>query len=63
MRNLKVVIIDEISMVKSDMLYQLDLRLQEIMEKVGVPFEGVFVWRYNAIKTSYGTIHIGCSNK
>ena len=32
LRNLKIVIIDEISMVKSDMLYQLDLRLQEIME-------------------------------
>ena len=27
MKNLKMVIIDEISMVKSDMLYQLDLRL------------------------------------
>ena len=30
LKNLKVVIIDEISMVKSDMLYMLDLRLQEI---------------------------------
>ena len=41
MKNLKLVIIDEISMVKSDMLYMLDLRLQELKEKVGVPFGGV----------------------
>ena len=38
-----MVIIDEISMVKSDMLYQLDLRLQEITEKVGIPFGGLSV--------------------
>merc|ERR1711888_497519 len=44
MKNLKVVIIDEISMVKSDMLYQLDLRLQEITEKIGVPFGGVSIF-------------------
>ena len=43
MKNLKLVIIDEISMVKSDMLYQLDLRLQEITEKVGTPFGGISV--------------------
>ena len=41
LRNLKLIIIDEISMVKSDMIYQLDLRLQEIKEKMGVPFGGV----------------------
>ena len=46
LRNLKIVIIDEISMVKSDMLYQLDVRLQEIMEKVGVPFGGVSVFAF-----------------
>ena len=28
-------------MVKSDMLYQLDLKLQELKERVGVPFGGV----------------------
>ena len=44
--NLKVVIIDEISMVKVDMLYQLDLRLQEIMEKVGVPFGGISIFAF-----------------
>ena len=43
MKNLKLVIIDEISMVKGDMLYQLDLRLQEITEKVGAPFGGLSV--------------------
>ena len=46
LRNLKIVIIDEISMVKADMLYQLDLRLQEIMERVGVPFGGVSVFTF-----------------
>ena len=30
-------------MVKSDMLYQLDLRLQEITEKVGIPFGGLSI--------------------
>ena len=46
MKNLKVVIIDEISMVKVDMLYQLDLRLQEITEKVGIPFGGVSIFAF-----------------
>ena len=43
MRNLQLVIIDEISMVKADMLYMLDLRLQELKEKIGTPFGGVAV--------------------
>ena len=42
-RNLKLLEIDEVSMVKSDLFYQLDLRLQEIMEKPGVPFGGVSI--------------------
>ena len=41
-----MVIIDEVSMVKSDMLYQLDLRLQEITEKVGVPFGGLAIFAF-----------------
>ena len=41
MKCLKVIIVDEVSMVKSDLLYQLDLRLQEITEKVGTPFGGL----------------------
>ena len=43
MKNLKLLIIDEISMVKADMLYQLDLRLQEVKEKIGTPFGGVSI--------------------
>ena len=49
LKNLKVVIIDEISMVKADMLYQLDLRLQEIKEKIGVPFGGVSIFCFGDI--------------
>ena len=41
--NLKMIIIDEISMVKSDMLYQLDLRLQEITQKY-IPFGGISIF-------------------
>ena len=33
-------------MVKADMLYQLDLRLQEVMERVGVPFGGVSIFAF-----------------
>ena len=46
LKNLKMVIIDEVSMVKADMLYQLDLRLQEITEKVGIPFGGVSIFAF-----------------
>ena len=30
-------------MVKSDMIYQLDLKLQELKERVGIPFGGVSI--------------------
>ena len=46
MKNLKIIIIDEVSMVKADMLYQLDLRLQEITERVGVPFGGTAIFAF-----------------
>ena len=46
LKNLKIVIIDEVSMVKADVLYQLDLRLQEITEKVGIPFGGVAIFAF-----------------
>ena len=49
LKNLKIVIIDEISMVKADMLYQLDIKLQEIMEKPGVPFGGVLIMAFGDI--------------
>ena len=48
-RNLKIIIIDEVSMVKSDMLYQLDLKLQELKERVGVPFGGVAILDFGDI--------------
>ena len=41
--NLKLLIIDEISMVKSDMLYEIEARLQEITMKFNKPFGGVSV--------------------
>ena len=43
MKNLVMVIIDEISMITSDQLIKLDMRLQEIKEKVGTPFGGVSI--------------------
>ena len=42
-KNLKLLVIDEVSMVKADMLYQLDLKLQELKEMVGTPFGGVSI--------------------
>ena len=49
LKNLKMIIIDEISMVKADMLYQLDLRLQEIKERIGVSFGGVSIFCFGDI--------------
>ena len=49
LKNLKIVIIDEISMVKADMLYMLDLRLQEITEKINSPFGGVALFTFGDI--------------
>ena len=46
LKNLKVLIIDEFSMVKSDMLYQLDLRLKEITERPNVPFGGISIFLF-----------------
>ena len=43
LQNLKLIIIDEISMVKSDQLYQLDLRLREIAQKPRHLFGGISV--------------------
>ena len=56
MKNLKLLIIDEISMVKADMLYQLDLRLQEVKEKVGTPFGGVSVLTFGDLMQLAPTI-------
>ena len=40
-KNLKFLIIDEISMVKADQLYQIDLRLRELMMQPNKLFGGV----------------------
>ena len=49
LQNLRVIIIDKISLVKSDMLYQLDLRLKEIKQRSDVPFGGVSVLLFGDI--------------
>ena len=46
LKNLTILVIDEFSMVKSDMLYQLDLRLKELKEVDDVPFGGVAVFLF-----------------
>ena len=49
LENLEVVIIDEYSMIKVDMLYQLDLRLKEIKQRPDHPFGGVSVFLFGDI--------------
>ena len=44
LQNLKILFVDEYSMIPADMLYQLDLRLKEIKQKTSVPFGGVSVF-------------------
>ena len=61
MQNLKFVIIDEVSMIRSDQLFQLDLRLREITQKKTKLFGGVSVfllWRYIAITTLQSWFHV-----
>ena len=43
LKNLKILVIDEISMVSSDMLYLINLRLKEIKENDKEPFGGVML--------------------
>ena len=47
LKNLWVVIIDEISMVKSDLLFQLDMRLREVSQKVDKVFGGVSILAFS----------------
>ena len=49
LENLQVVIIDEFSMIKSDMLYQLDLRLKEVKNQPELLFGGVSVFLFGDI--------------
>ena len=46
LKNLTVLVIDEFSMVKADMLYQLDLHLKELKEEYEIPFKGVSVFLF-----------------
>ena len=46
LKNLKFVIIDEISMVKADLLYQLDMRLREITQRPEKIFGGLAVYAF-----------------
>ena len=49
LENLHVVIIDEFSFIKADMLYLLDLRLKELKQVTDVPFGGVSVFLFGDI--------------
>ena len=49
LQNLQVIIIDEYSMIKADMLYQLDLRLKELKQREDLPFGGVDVFLFGDI--------------
>ena len=49
LENLTIVIIDEFSLVKSDMLYQLDLRLREVMQSPDLVFGGLSVFLFGDI--------------
>ena len=48
-KNLKFLIIDEISMVKADLLYQIDLRLREIKMKPDAIFGGVALFVFGDV--------------
>ena len=49
LNNLKLVIIDEISMVKADQLFQLDMRLREVKQKPDKLFGGVAILAFGDI--------------
>ena len=49
LENRQVVIIDEFSMMKADMLYQLDMRLREVKQQPSLLFGGVSVFLFGDI--------------
>ena len=49
LQNLKIVIVDEISMVKSDQYFQLDKRMREVTQKPGKLFGGVSLFFFGDI--------------
>ena len=46
LRNLKIIIIDEISMVKSDQIFQLDKRLREVTQRTNRVYGGIFIFYF-----------------
>ena len=48
-KNLKMIILDEFSMFKADLLYQIDLRLRELLDNDTVPFGGCAVFMFGDI--------------
>ena len=49
LKNLKMIILDEFSMVKADLLYQIDLRLKELLENSNEPFGGCAILMFGDI--------------
>ena len=49
LKNLKMVIVDELSLLKADMLYQLDLRLKELKQNTEVAFGGCSILLFGDI--------------
>ena len=49
LKNLKMVIVDELSMLKADMFYQLDLRLRELMQNSEKAFGGCSILLFGDI--------------
>ena len=62
-KNVKILIIDEISLVDADMLYKIDLRLREITQ-MGVPLGNKFgTWRSHANVPNFWEIYLSQSKK
>ena len=49
LKNLKMIILDEFSMIKADLLYQMDLRLRELLENTKEPFGGCAIFMFGDI--------------
>ena len=49
LKNLRMIVIDEFSMIKSDLLYQIDLRLRELLERIDEPFGGCAVFMFGDV--------------
>ena len=49
LKNLKMIILDEFSMIKADLLYQMDLCLRELIENTKEPFGGCTIFMFGDI--------------